>query len=100
MAGWTMTSRLAALATAMAVGALTSTATVAAGRAALSVLGTAKTKLRAVAGVSDFATAGALGVRSGVDGALDDVLVVEDGGQRGAHEEGKGCKCGEMHDEG
>jgi hypothetical protein len=50
--------------------------------------------------VSDFATAGALGVRSGVDGALDDVLVVEDGGQRGAHEEGKGCKCGEMHDEG
>jgi hypothetical protein len=84
--------RLAAVATTMAVGTLTATATVFIRGAAFAVLGAAETELRAVAGGSGFAAACASGVGSGGDGALDDVLGdADDGGQRGAHEEGKGC---------
>jgi hypothetical protein len=92
-----VTARLAAVATAMAVGALAATAAVFVVGAAFAVLGAAETELRAVARVSGFAAAFAMGVRAGGDGALDDVALgdvlrnADDGGQRGAHEEGEGC---------
>jgi hypothetical protein len=85
-------ARLAAVATTMAVGTLTATAAVLFRRAAFAILGAAETEFRAVAGVSGFAAAFATGVGTGGDGALDDVLWdADDGGQRGAHEKGKGC---------
>jgi len=96
----------AAVATTMAVGTLAATAAVTTGLAAFSFLGTTETKLGAMAGVSGVAATLAFGVRTGGNGALDNVAldnilrVVEDGCQSGAYEEGEGCQSGKMHDEG